>query len=363
AFQAVPQDGEDQQRRLFLLQSEDQLLSDRAEPVDHSFGSALIALADLCITDRRQNDLAGGVLQGGERGVSLKVTLQILGGDPDLLGKGLALGEGHLERLQPLPGGGLPLGAAELVDLPLLGIDPELREDLLIFGGRRDLLRLHLLRLRGQLPDSLLLVYDVAGGPVGDLLVSRRGGVQGLRPGQEVLKVSPCPTHGTLGRALPLSLLGQISVDLLGSLHRGQVQVTHDLPHSGITLDQSGESRGIASRHQIPHFSIPLLSIGFRRAPGRTRTYNPRIKSPLLCPLSYRGSLGKLYPIIAHSLKDVNRQKEEHPNVVFPHWSALLEAHRARTRIPSRCQTARRPCGVMSLLMGPEGLEPSLYGF
>src|SRR5690606_39857640 len=107
-------------------------------------------------------------------------------------------GEGARERRQTVRGGGLSLGTADLVDLPLLGIDPELREDLLISGGRRDLLRLHLLRLRGQLPDSLLLVYDVAGGPVGDLLVSRRVGVLGLRPGQEVLMVIPCPTHGTL---------------------------------------------------------------------------------------------------------------------------------------------------------------------
>ena len=53
----------------------------------------------------------------------------------------------------------------------------------------------------------------------------------------------------------------------------------------------------------LPHVKRMLLLL---RAPSRSRTYNPRIKSPLLCQLSYRGVGGaSRYKLVCCSLQGV----------------------------------------------------------
>lgn len=63
----------------------------------------------------------------------------------------------------------------------------------------------------------------------------------------------------------------------------GALPATHV---AAATLNK-GESLAFA----LPHVKRMLLLL---RAPSRSRTYNPRIKSPLLCQLSYRGFGGPL---------------------------------------------------------------------
>ena len=75
----------------------------------------------------------------------------------------------------------------------------------------------------------------------------------------------------------------RLTVPLCAFTVSGALPATHV---AAATLNK-GESLAFA----LPHVKRMLLLL---RAPSRSRTYNPRIKSPLLCQLSYRGLGGTL---------------------------------------------------------------------
>ena len=105
-------------------------------------------------------------------------------------------------------------------------------------------------------------------------------GLQGVLAGTRSKSYA---TGGCLVRvSLGFALSDSVSARLVSPPRAFRVSGALPATHVAAATLNKGESLAFA----LPHVKRMLLLL---RAPSRSRTYNPRIKSPLLCQLSYRG--------------------------------------------------------------------------